>query len=215
MKLTWDATGKHYYENGVDHGVLYPQKSDGTYDDGVAWDGLTGVTESPDGAEPNDLYADNIKYATLRSAETFGGTIEAYQYPPVFAACDGSVSLVDGVYIGQQPRVPFGFSYRTYIGSDTMASGTHYKLHIVYNATVTPSERNYETVNDSPDAITMSWDFDTVPVNVTDQKPTSTIVIDSREANATKLAALEDLLYGTNNTDPSLPTPDEIVALFQ
>ena len=214
--LVWDKSGERYFEAGVDHGVLYVQKPDGTYNNGVVWNGLTAVTESPDGAEPNDLYADNIKYATLRSAETFGATIEAYTYPEEFAECDGSYALADGVYVGQQARKPFGFSYRTMIGNDTSSDiDSAYKLHIVYNATVTPSEKNFETINDSPDAITMSWEVSTVPVPVTGKKPTATITIDSTKADATKLKTLEDTLYGTANAEPTLPTPDEIADIFQ
>lgn len=214
--LVWDKSGERYFEAGVDHGVLYVQKSDGTYNKGVVWNGLTAVTESPDGAEPNDLYADNIKYATLRSAETFGATIEAYTYPEEFAECDGSYALADGVYIGQQARKPFGFSYRTMIGNDTSSDiDAAYKLHIVYNATVTPSEKNFETINDSPDAITMSWEVSTVPVPVTGKKPTATITIDSTKADATKLKTLEDKLYGTATEEATLPTPDEIAEIFK
>ena len=219
-KIVWDATGSRFYETGVSHGVLYTQKSDGTYNTGVAWNGLTAVTESPDGAEPTDLWADNIKYATLRSAETFGGTIEAYTYPEEFADCDGSAAIIDGVYIGQQTRVPFGFCYRTEIGSDTIsdASGDEaYKLHIIYNCTASPSEKAYETINDSPDAITLSWEITTTPVPVTGHKPTSTIIIDTTKLDAsgkTKLATLEAQLYGGDNTDPTLPSPDQVIGIF-
>lgn len=219
-KLVWDASGERFYENGVDHGVFYPQKADGTYDTGIAWNGLTGFTESPDGAEPTDLWADNIKYATLRSAENFGGTLEAYMYPPEFSECDGSAVVAPGVYAGQQARKPFGFCYRTNIGSDTVEAGRYYKLHIVYNATASPSEKSYETVNDSPDAITLSWDIDTTPVNMTGYKPVSTLVIDSREVDPEKLQDLLDVLYGTDaegsseGTAPTLPLPDAIVDLL-
>ena len=213
--LIWDKTGERYFETGVDHGVLYPQKADGTYDDGVVWNGLTAVTESPDGAEPNDLYADNIKYASLRSAETFGATIEAYTYPEEFAECDGSAAMSTGVYIGQQTRKPFGFSYRTLVGNDTATdTDDGYKLHIIYNATASPSEKNYETVNDSPDAITMSWEIDTTPVPVTGKKPTATITIDSTKCDATKLKTLEDILYGTATKNAYLPQPDTILHIF-
>ena len=216
--LVWDKTGERYFETGVNHGVLYPQKADGSYDTGVVWNGLTGVTESPDGAEPNDLWADNIKYATLRSAETFGGTIEAYTYPEEFAKCDGSAAISTGVYLGQQSRTPFGFCYRTEVGSDTIADASGddaYKLHIIYNATASPSEKAYETINDSPDAITFSWEITTTPVPVTGHKPTSTITIDSLKADKTKLKSLEDMLYGTASEDPKLPTPDQIIDLFK
>lgn len=213
--LVWDKTGERLYENGVDHGVLFVQNANGTYGTGVVWNGLIAVTEKPDGAEPNDLYADNIKYASLRSAETFGATIEAYMFPEEFAQCDGSAAMAEGVYIGQQPRKPFGFVYRSLIGNDT-ASDTDdgYKLHIIYNATASPSEKNYETVNDNPDAITMSWDIDTTPVPVSGKKPTSTIVIDSTKCDAQKLQTLLDTLFGSANSDSSLPTPDEVIAIF-
>lgn len=213
--ITWDDTGKRFYETGVDHGVLYPQKPDGTYDNGVAWNGLTGVTESPDGAEPTDLWADNIKYATLYSAETFGGTIEAYTYPDEFAKCDGSYAPVAGVYVGQQDRQAFGFSYRTKVGND--AGLDSYKLHLIYNAKASPSEKSYETVNDSPDAITLSWEITTVPVNVTNHKPTSSITIDASKLDQTKAAKLTELettLYGNGTNPGTLPSPDEVIALF-
>lgn len=217
-KLEWDKTGDRFYETGVDRGVLYIQKADGTYDSGVVWNGLTAVTEKPDGAEPNDLYADNIKYASLRSAETFGATIEAYMYPEEFAQCDGSATISTGVYIGQQTRKPFGFCYRTLIGNDTATdTDDGYKLHIIYNATASPSEKNHETVNDSPDAVTMSWDLDTTPVafeTYSTYKPTATITIDSTKCDSAKLKNLEDTLYGTANLDPHLPSPDEIVDMF-
>lgn len=218
--LVWDAAGTRYFETGVSKGVLYVQNANGTYESGVAWNGLTGVTESPDGAEPNDLYADNIKYATLRSAETFGGTIEAYTYPDEFAQCDGSYTPVSGVYFGQQTRKPFGFCYRTEVGSDTLDfNGDGYKLHIIYNATASPSEKSYETVNDSPDAITLSWEITTTPVNIsaTGVKPLSTITIDSTKLDTDGKAALTTLeaqLYGGESTEPTLPSPDYILTLF-
>ena len=209
--LVWDATGSRYYEMGVSKGVLYVQKSDGTYENGVAWNGLTAVTESPDGAEPNDLYADNIKYASLRSAETFGGTIEAYTYPDEWMGCDGFSTPVDGVMLGQQARSPFGFCYRTEVGNDTASeSDDGYQLHIVWNATASPSERAYETINDSPDAITMSWEFETTPVTVSGFKPTSHLIIDTTRlstAGKTALATLETTLYGGQSSEPTLPTP--------
>ena len=233
--IEWDATGKRYFEMGVDHGVLYPLGENSTthepeYQTGVAWNGLTSVTESPDGAEPTDLWADNIKYATLRSAETFGGTIEAYTYPDEFMLCDGTDnSTVTGVRVGQQARKPFGLVYRTKIGSDTdPTADNHYLLHIIYNATASPSEKAYETINDSPDAITLSWEFTTTPVNVVgtgtpnpyaSMKPCSSIVIDSRAFTATaaaaKLAALEATLFGSGTTagtnDPTLPMPGAVL----
>lgn len=213
-KIVWDALGQHFFETGTDRGVLYPQL-DGTYGTGIAWNGITAVTESPSGADPTDLWADNIKYATMRAAETFGGTIEAYTYPEEFAQCDGSAAAVTGVYVGQQGRKPFGFSYRTKIGSDTISTdGDAYKLHLVYGATASPSEKSYATINDSPDAITFSWEFETTPVNVTGHKPTSCIVIDSTKADKTKLAALEVILYGADETEPRLPLPDEVITLM-
>lgn len=221
--LKWDQTGERFVEFGNKKGVLYPQKADGTYDTGIVWNGLTGVTESPDGAEPNDLYADDIKYASLRSAETFGGTIEAYTYPEEFGACDGTASPATGVYLGQQKRNPFGFCFVTSIANDTATdTDDGYKLHLWYNCTASPSERSYETVNDSPDAITFSWEITTIPVEVTGYKPVSTITIDSTKVNAAKLKTLENQLYGvdadaTNNitaSDPTLPSPAEVIALF-
>ena len=216
--LTWDDVGSRYYELGVSNGVLYPQKADGTYDAGVAWNGLTSVSESPSGADATDLWADNIKYAVLRSVETFGGTIEAYTYPPEFEECDGSADIATGVKIGQQPRKAFGLSYKTKVGNDTTTeTDDGYKLHIVYGCTASPSERQYSTINDSPDAIQFSWEFQTTPVTVASHKETATITIDSRTADATKLAALEQILYGTpasGNTPavaPRLPLPAEII----
>lgn len=210
--LEWDKTGERFYETGTRKGVLYPMKADGTYDNGVVWNGLTAVTESPDGAEPNDLYADDIKYASLRSAETFGGTIEAYTYPDEFAICDGTASPVDGLYIGQQARRGFGFCYQTQVGNDTMTdSDDGYKLHIWYNCVASPSEKSYETINDSPDAITFSWEIDTTPVPVTGYKPVATITIDSTKVDAAKLHALEETLYGSASKEPTLPTPDEVI----
>lgn len=215
-RLVFDETGKRFYETGTDRGVLYPQDEDGLYPKGVAFNGLVGVTEKPGGAEANDLYADNIKYASLRSAETFEGAIEAYTWPDEFAECDGSKEVATGVYIGQQNRNPFGFCYRTLIGNDTASTKDDgYKLHLIYNATASPSEKQYETVNDSPDAITFSWDIETTPVNVTGHKPTSTITIDSTKVDAGKLSKLEDILYGAETGDgPRLPLPDEIIQLF-
>lgn len=212
--IVWDAEGERYYENGVDHGVLFTKTGDsGAYANGVPWNGLTSVSESPEGAEANDMYADNIKYGSIRSAETFGCTIEAYTYPPEFGVCDGSVEIATGVTIGQQDRAAFGFSYRTKIGNDA-SSEAGYKIHIVYNATASPSEKNYESVNDSPEGMTLSWEVETTPVNVTGHKPTSKITIDSRTANPVKLKALEDKLYGSTATEPTLPSPDEIVEMF-
>lgn len=221
-KLVWDAAGQHLYETGIDQGVLYLQDSNGTYPEGVAWNGLTAVTEKPSGAEATDLYADNIKYLTLRSAETFGATIEAYTYPDEFTQCDGSVEPVSGVKLGQQPRKTFGLCYRTVIGNDTELNDHGYKLHLIYGATASPSEKAYNTINDSPDAITFSWDISTVPVNVSNYKPTACIVIDSTKFSTTelkaKLDALEAKLFGTNASGGSegstayLPLPDEVIS---
>ena len=200
-RIVWDKTGERWYEMGTDRGVVYPQSSTGTYPKGVAWNGLTAVTESPEGAEATDLWADNIKYGTLRSAETYGFTIEAYQSPEEFDACDGSAAPAPGVLIGQQTRVPFGFCYRTLLGNDTASeSDDGYKLHLIYGATASPSERAYTTVNDSPEAATLSWECDTTPVNVTGFKPTASIVIDSTKVDPGKLKTLEDMLYGTEPT---------------
>lgn len=213
--ITWDASGERMFETGVDHGVFYPFNSTNKdYGTGVAWNGLTGVTESPDGAEPNDLYADNIKYATLRSAETLGLTIEAYTYPDEFAECDGSASPATGVYIGQQSRKMFGFSYRTKVGSDSDTEASNYKIHVVYGCTVSPSERAYETVNDSPDAITLSWEVTTTPVNVTGYKPTAEITIDVWKLSQAHKTALENKLYGSATGEATLPDPDTLLALI-
>ena len=214
-KLVWDETGKRFYETGVRNGVLYPQATGGTYDKGVAWNGLTAVTESPSGAEATPLYADDIKYLNLMSAEEFGGTIEAYTYPEEFEACDGSAVLETGVYIGQQARKAFGLCYRTAIGNDTESNDHGYKLHLVYGALAAPSEKAYATVNDSPEAITFSWEFTTTPVNVTGHKPTATVIIDSTKADPKKLAALEAVLYGSEEEEPRLPLPDEVATLMK
>lgn len=214
--ISWDDTGKRFFETGVDHGVLYVLDSTtNTYGDGVAWNGLTGVTESPDGAEPTDLWADNIKYATLRSAETFGMTIEAYTYPDEFGECDGSASPAEGVHVGQQSRKPFGFSYRTKVGSDTDTEANNYKIHVVYNCTASPSERSYETINDSPDAITFSWEVTTTPVAFSNfnYKPTSEITIDVWKLDSAKKTALESALYGTSSKAATLPSPDALLAI--
>lgn len=209
-KLVWDKTGERYYETGVKQGVLYPIDAQGTYPKGVAWNGLTNVTESPSGAEATALYADDIKYLNLMSTEEFGGTIEAYTYPDEFAECDGSASLATGVYIGQQPRKTFGLCYRTTVGNDVDNNNYGYKLHLVYGALASPSEKAYATINDSPEAITFSWEFKTTPVNVTGFKPTASITIDSTKVDAEKLAALEKILYGDDETEARLPLPDEV-----
>ena len=213
-KLQWDKTGEHFYETGVDHGVLYPMNDGGqTYATGVAWNGLTAVTESPEGAEVSAIYADNIKYLNLMSAEDFKATIEAYTYPEEFEQCDGSASLAQGVKIGQQSRKAFGFCYRTKIGND-LNPELGYKIHIVYGATAAPTERAYETVNDSPEAITFSWEVSTIPVEVTGFKPTAHVEIDSTKVEPAKLAKIEAKLYGSENEEPTLLMPDEIVALI-
>ena len=213
-KLAWDETSKKLYETGVRNGVLYPQAANGTYPKGVAWNGLTAITESPSGAEETALWADDIKYLSLRSAEEFGATIEAYTYPDEFAICDGSAELAEGVIIGQQPRKPFGLCYRTVLGNDTELDAHGYKLHLIYGATASPSERAYQTVNDSPEAITFSWEMTTVPVAVTGAKPTACITIDSTKVDTAKMAALEKVLYGDESTEARLPLPDEIKTLF-
>lgn len=212
--LVWDQTGERMYETGVSKGVLYPQSSSGTYPLGVAWNGLTAVTESPSGAEATPLYADDIKYLNLMSAEEFAATVEAYMYPDEFAECDGSASLVEGVSVGQQKRKAFGLCYRTTLGNDVDGNDHGYKLHIIYGALAAPSEKGYATVNDSPEAITFSWEIKTTPVNVTGLKPTATVTIDSTKVDPTKLAALEKVLYGSEQADPRLPLPDEIKSIM-
>lgn len=211
-KLVWDAVGEHFYETGLTKGVLYPQKAEGTYDNGVVWNGLTSVSETPSGAEATDLYADDIKYVSLYSAEKLNCTVEAYTYPEEFEACDGTKEIAPGVTIGQQERSAFGLSYRTTVGSDT--STTDYKLHLIYGAKASPSERAYQTINDSPEANTFSWEMTTNPVNVEGFKPTSLLIIDSRRVDKEKLKLIEDKLYGTESTEATLPTPDEIIALI-
>ena len=213
-KLTWDNTGERIFETGVKQGVLYPIQSDGKYTKGVAWNGLTAVTESPSGAEATALYADDIKYLNLLSNEEFGATIEAYTYPDEFAECDGSAELATGVMIGQQKRKTFGLCYRTTIGNDVEGNDYGYKLHLVYGCLAAPSEKGYSTINDNPDAITFSWEVSTTPVNVEGFKPTSQITIDSTKAEPTKLAALEAVLYGGEATEAKLPLPDEVAALM-
>lgn len=222
-KLVWDKAGDKLYETGVDHGVLYPQVN-GAYPKGVAWNGLTGFTETPSGADASPIYADNIKYVTLRAAEEFGATIEAYMYPDEWAECDGSVNVAEGVSFGQQKRKAFGFSCRTIVGNDTANDTYGYKLHLMYNATASPSERAYASVNDSPEAITFSWEVTTTPIETsvvgTDGgvlKPVALITIDSTKVDASKLAALEAKLYGSDSTDgvPTLPLPDEVYEMFK
>lgn len=219
-KLVWDKSGERYYETGTDRGVLYVQAADGTYPKGVVWNGITAVTESPSGAETTDLWADNIKYASLRSAETFGCTIEAYTYPDEFMECDGSKEVAPGVYIGQQSRNTFGFSYRTKVGNDTATeSDDGYKLHLVYGATASPSEKAYQTVNDSPEAITLSWEVETTPVNVEipgeqEFKPTATLTLNTLKMSAAAIKEIEDILYGTVDQEARLPLPAEVIQIM-
>lgn len=223
--LEWDKTGERLYETGVDRGVVYPYNTTShAYDNGVAWNGLTGVTKSPSGADATDLWADNIKYLSLRAAEQFGGTIEAYTYPDEFAVLDGSAEPVAGVKVGQQKRGTFGFSFRSRLGNDTELDSHGYKIHLVYGASVSPSERAYATVNDSPEAITFSWEFTTIPVNCAGLSATATLEIDSTKVDGTKLAALEQILYGTPASGsgqdaveavaPRLPLPDEVISIL-
>lgn len=221
-KLVWDQTGERLYETGVDRGVLYLLDNSNKYSTGVAWNGLTAVTESPSGAEATDLYADNIKYLSMRSAETFGATIEAYTYPDEFGECDGSAEIATGVIIGQQARKTFGLCYRTVVGNDVNGNDHGYKLHLIYGATASPSEKGYATISDSPEAITFSWEVTTTPVNVEGFKPTACLTIDSTKANATDLASLEEILYGKDAgaegtpaaVEPRLPLPDEVAEIM-
>ena len=212
-KLEWDKTGERLYHLGVDHGVVFPMVK-GKYTTGAPWNGLTAVNESPDGADPNDIYADNMKYLGLVGAEKFGATVEAYTYPDEFAECDGSVELVKGATIGQQNRKVFGMVYRTVIGNDVDGNEHGYKLHLIYGATAAPSEKAYNTINEDPEAITFSWELSTTPVNVTGHKPTASLTIDSTKADPTKLAELEKILFGDTETEPRLPLPDEIAQLL-
>ena len=214
-KLVWDATGARKYETGVRNGVLYVMGEGGTYPKGVAWNGLTAVTESPSGAEATALYADDTKYLNLISAEEFGATIEAYTYPDEFAECDGSATLADGVTIGQQPRKTFGMSYRTVYGNDVDNERYGYKLHLIYGAVAAPSEKAYATINDSPEAITFSWEVKTTPVNVTGHKPTASLTIDSTKVDKAKLTKIEEILYGKDEVEARLPLPDEIIQILQ
>jgi hypothetical protein len=213
-KLVWDKTGERLYETGIKNVVLYPTDKTGAYGSGVAWNGVTSVNESPSGAESNPQYADDIKYLDLRSVEERGATIEAFTYPDEFAECDGSAEVVAGVTIGQQSHRTFGLCYRTILGNDTDTDDYGYKLHILYGAVASPSERSYNTVNDSPDIITFSWEISTTPVTVTGYKPTASIEIDSTKVDKTKLAALEDILYGTDEAEARLPMPDEIIEIM-
>lgn len=213
-KIVWNETGKRYYEAGVKNGVLYVQNTDGSYPKGVAWNGLINVNEKPSGAEATPLYADDTKYVELQSKEDFGATIEAYTYPDEFEACDGSAEIAEGIKIGQQSRNTFGMCYRTVIGNDIEGNNHGYKLHIIYGCKAAPSEKAYQTINDSPEAITFSWEVTTTPVAVTGYEPTSSLVIDSRTVSPENLAKIEEALYGTESTDAYLPLPDAIVALL-
>lgn len=212
--LVWDETGERLYETGIKKGVLYLRDETGKYSTGVAWNGLTGVTESPSGAESTPLYADDIKYLNLVSAEEFAATIEAYMYPDEFTKCDGSAELAKGVYVGQQNRETFGLCYRTTLGNDVKSNDYGYKLHLIYGAMATPSEKAYSTVNESPEAITFSWEVSTTPVSVAGMKPTALITIDSTKCDASKLEALEAILYGSESAAARLPLPDEIKTLM-
>ena len=214
-KLVWDQTGQKTYETGVKNGVLYVQDGEGLYPKGVAWNGLTSVSESPSGAEQTALYADDAKYLNLTSAEEFGATIEAYTYPDEFAECDGSAELAEGVFIGQQNRKSFGMVYKTTLGNDVKQNEYGYKLHIIYGALAKPSERSYATINDSPEAITFSWELSTTPVAVAGHKPTASVVIDSTKANPEKLAALEAILFGSDDAEARLPLPEEVFELMK
>lgn len=215
QKIVWDKTGERTYETGVDHGVLYPMDENGAYSKGVAWNGLTTVTEKPSGAAATPLYADNIKYLNLISAEEFGATIEAYTYPDEFAVCDGSAEPTPGLILGQQTRKVFGLAYRSVMGNDVDGQDYGYKLHLIYNALAAPSEKGYATINDSPSAIAFSWEIATTPVAVATYKPTASLIVDSTKVDPTKLAALETILYGTEGgADGYLPLPDAVVALL-
>ena len=214
MKIKWDEAGKKFYETGIDRGVLYPQDAEGKYTQGFAWNGLIGVDESPSGAEPTPLYADNIKYLNLMSVEEFGATIEAYTYPDEFEACDGTASLGEGITVGQQPRKLFGLAYRTLIGNDVDMDAHGYKIHLVYGAQASPSAKSYQTANDSPEAITFSWEITTTPVEIEGYKPSASVVIDSTKIDAAHLLAIETILYGDDDeTEGRLPTPAELKAL--
>lgn len=214
--LTWDDTGKRLYETGTDRGVLFPTDDTGAYSKGVAWNGLTKVTEKPDGAEETVLYADNLKYLSLMSAETFKGTIEAYTYPDEFNSADGTKELGAGIIVGQQARKPFGLAYRTLVGNDVKANDFGYKIHLVYGAKVSPSEREYESVNDDPGAVTFSWEFSTTPVTLPNYKPVAHLIFDSTKMDVADLKKLEDMIYGngTEATEPKLPLPSELVTMF-
>ena len=213
-KIVWDEVGKHLYETGVKNGVLYPQDSAGAYPKGIAWNGLTAVNENPSGADASDIYADDDLYLTLRGKEIFGATIEAYTYPDEFGVCDGSAELAQGITIGQQTRKAFGLCYRTAIGNDVDGVEHGYKLHLIYGATASPSSKNYQTINDNPEAMTLSWEIKTTPIKVTGHKPTACLTIDSTKVAEGVMKKIEDKLYGTESGEATLPTPDEILALI-
>ena len=214
-RLVFDEVGSRFFETGVKNGVLFVQGADGAYENGVVWNGLTAVTESPSGAEATPLYADDMKYVVLYSTEEFGATVEAYTYPEEFEQCDGSAALMDGITIGQQPRKSFGLVYKTVIGNDVQGQDLGYKIHIIYGAKAAPSEKAFATINDSPEAVTFSWELSTVPVPVTGHRPTATVVIDSTKVAAEKLALLEDKLFGSETEESTLPLPDEIAELLK
>ena len=214
-RLIWDEVGQRFFETGVKNGVLYVQDNDGSYKNGVVWNGLTAVTESPSGAEETPLYADDVKYLTLRSAEEFGATVEAYTYPEEFEQCDGSASIATGVTIGQQARRAFGLCYRTSVGNDIQGQNFSYKLHLIYGCTVAPSEKSYSTINDNPEAITFSWELSTVPVPVDGFSPTASLVIDASKVDEGKMQQLEDALFGDESNEAKLLLPNEIMEMLK
>lgn len=214
-RLIWDEVGQRFFETGVKNGVLYVQDNDGSYKNGVVWNGLTAVTESPSGAEETPLYADDVKYLTLRSAEEFGATVEAYTYPEEFEQCDGSASIAEGVTIGQQARRAFGLCYRTSVGNDIQGQNFSYKLHLIYGCTVAPSEKSYSTINDNPEAITFSWELSTVPVPVDGFSPTASLVIDASKVDEGKMQQLEDALFGNESNEAKLLLPNEIMEMLK
>ena len=214
-RLIWDEVGQRFFETGVKNGVLYVQDNDGSYKNGVVWNGLTAVTESPSGAEETPLYADDVKYLTLRSAEEFGATVEAYTYPEEFEQCDGSAAIANGVTIGQQARRAFGLCYRTSVGNDIQGQNFSYKLHLIYGCTVAPSEKSYSTINDNPEAITFSWELSTVPVPVDGFSPTASLVIDASKVDEGKMQLLEDALFGDESNEAKLLLPNEIMEMLK
>lgn len=214
-KLIFNNVGERLFETGVKNGVLYVMGDDGTYENGVVWNGLTAVTESPSGAETTPLYADDVKYVVIYAAEEFGATVEAYTYPEEFEECDGSASIFEGITIGQQTRKSFGMCYKTSVGNDVQGQDFGYKIHIIYGAKAAPSEKSYSTINDSPEAVTFSWELSTVPVPVEGFNPTATMVIDSTRVPAEKMTLIEDKLYGTEDTEATLPLPGELLALLK